>query len=169
MTEEKIREIAVKVYGTEATEQEIRFAHELLSATTPAAAWRTNGEADPHGSHYDCERAALTLGNLTDDELANGAFMNYDAKLSIDDMLNPKPGQHMPIVWMTAVKDRIRWLSRALVKAQGAARESVDLPYVERFSESSGEGGGVYPDHDSGDFVRYTDYVALFGSLTAST
>jgi hypothetical protein len=88
--------------------------------STSAATWRDNGEPDPHGKHYDCERAALTLGSLADDELANGAFMNYDARLSIQDMLNPKPGQHMPIVWMTAVKDRIRWLSRALVKAQAA-------------------------------------------------
>jgi hypothetical protein len=29
-------------------------------------------------------------------------------------MINPKPGQYRPIVWMTAVKERIRWLSRAL-------------------------------------------------------
>lgn len=89
--------------------------------STPAATWRANGEPDPHGKQYDCERAALTLGNLSDDELANGAFMNYDQRLSMEDMLNPKPGKHMPIVWMTAVKERIRWLSRALVKAQAAA------------------------------------------------
>jgi hypothetical protein len=92
-------------------------------AATPAAAWRKAGEPDPHGARYDCERAALTLGNYTDDELANGAFLNYDVRLSVQDMLHPKPGQHMPIVWMTAVKDRIRWLSRALEKEQ--ARDSL--------------------------------------------
>ncbi|MBK5061749.1 hypothetical protein [Paraburkholderia domus] len=83
--------------------------------------WRINGEVDPHGTQYDCERAALTLGTLTDDELANGAFMNYDRRQSLEEMLNPKPGQHMPIVWMTAVKDRIRWLSRALERALAPA------------------------------------------------
>lgn len=87
----------------------------LTSApSTPAAFWRDRGEADPHGKQYECERYALTLGNLTDDELANGAFMNYDTRLSVEDMINPKPGQYRPIVWMTAVKERIRWLSRAL-------------------------------------------------------
>jgi hypothetical protein len=85
--------------------------------STPAAMWRADGEPDPHAGHYDGERATLTLGNMTDDELANGAFMNYDQRLSVQDMLNPRPGQHMPIVWMTAVKDRIRWLSRALERA----------------------------------------------------
>jgi len=84
---------------------------------TPAAEWRVKGEADPHGTQYDCERAALTLGNLTDDDLANGAYMNYDVRMSLDELMNPKPGKHMPIVWMTAVKERIRWLSRALEKA----------------------------------------------------
>ncbi|MFM0058563.1 hypothetical protein PQR64_23355 [Paraburkholderia phytofirmans] len=86
-------------------------------SSTPAAEWRANGEPDPHGKHYDGERAALTLGTLTDDELANEAFLNYDRRLSLDDLLHPKPGRHMPIVWMTAVKERIRWLSRALERA----------------------------------------------------
>lgn len=89
-------------------------------ASTPAAHWRVNGEPDDHGTRYDCERASLALGEYTDDELANGAFMNYDRRFSIEDMLNPKEGQHMPIVWMTAVKDRIRWLSRSLEAALAA-------------------------------------------------
>jgi hypothetical protein len=81
---------------------------------TPASTWRANGEPDPHGTRYNCERASLVLGDLTDDELANGAYLYYDVRMSVEDMLNPKPGQHMPIIWMTAVRDRIRWLSRAL-------------------------------------------------------
>lgn len=91
--------------------------------TTPSSQWRANGEPDPHGKHYDCERAALTLGTLTDDELANEAFLNYDTRLSLEDLLHPKPGRHMPIVWMTAVKERIRWLSRALERALAPASE----------------------------------------------
>lgn len=89
------------------------------AVSTPAATWCVNGEDDPHGDYYDRERAALTLGNLTDDELANGAFMNYDHRPSLEDLLAGKA--FMPIVWMTGVKDRIRWLSRALVKAQANA------------------------------------------------
>jgi len=87
-------------------------------ARTPAARWAANGEPDPHGDSYDCERADLTMGNLTDDELANAAFMNYDSRPSIEDIMAGKA--HMPIAYMTAVKERIRWLSRALVKATAA-------------------------------------------------
>lgn len=85
---------------------------------TPAAAWRAAGESDPHAGHYDGERAALCMGHLTDDALANGAFMNYDQPLNVAGIL---AGTHSsPIAWMTAVKDRIRWLSRALAAATAA-------------------------------------------------
>lgn len=96
---------------------------EALQFATPANHWSGKGEPDPHGTSYDCERAELTLGHYADDELANGAFMNYDRVLSFDTMVNPKEGQFMPIVWMTAVKDRIRWLSRALVRKSKYAND----------------------------------------------
>jgi hypothetical protein len=82
---------------------------------TPPNRWSQIDQQDPHGSHYNCERAKLTLGTLTDDELANAAFMNYDHRPSVDDIVLGKA--YMPIVYMTAVKERIRWLSRALTKA----------------------------------------------------
>jgi hypothetical protein len=71
---------------------------------TPAAKWLERGEPDPHGDRYNCERAALAKGELTDDELANGIFMADRYSLDL-------------IVWQTAAKDRIRWLSRALTAA----------------------------------------------------
>ncbi len=83
---------------------------------TPSAQWRAAGEADPHGDRYDCERADLAMGDLSDDELANGAFLNYDAPLNLEGI---RAGTHSsPIAWMTAVKDRIRWLSRRLEQAK---------------------------------------------------
>lgn len=83
---------------------------------TPAALWRGQGEPDPHGTQYECQRSELTMGALTDDELANGAFMNYDQPLNVAGIM---AGTHSsPIAWMTAVKDRIRWLSRQLVYSQ---------------------------------------------------
>jgi hypothetical protein len=85
--------------------------------STPAAQWRVDGEKDPHAGHYDGERAALTLGKLTDDELANGVFMNADQPMDIARMLARDPDYHPPIVWLTAAKERIRWLSRALERA----------------------------------------------------
>jgi hypothetical protein len=84
--------------------------------STPAAEWRLNGEPDPHGSSYDCERAKLCMGKLTDDELANGAYMNYDVRPPIQSIIDGKA--FSPIAWMTAVKERIRWLSRRLVEAE---------------------------------------------------
>ena len=83
---------------------------------TPAAGWRAAGEPDPHAGRYDCERAELPMGDLSDDELANGAFLNYDAPLNLEGI---RAGTHSsPIAWMTAVKDRIRWLSRKLEEAE---------------------------------------------------
>lgn len=46
-----------------------------MSNKTPSAKWRENGDPDPHGNHYDCERAQLALGDMTDDELANALFI----------------------------------------------------------------------------------------------
>lgn len=70
--------------------------------STPAAKWRENGEPDPHGQHYDCERAKLAKGHLTDDELANALFL-CDHRTSLES-----------IGYLTAAKERIRWLSRKL-------------------------------------------------------
>lgn len=91
----------------------IQFAEPEKS--TPSSMWKMAGEKDPHGTFYDRERANLTMGNLTDDELANGAFLNYNMPLDVQGILNGT--SHSPIAWMTAVKDRIRWLSRSLEKA----------------------------------------------------
>lgn len=86
-----------------------------INTSYSASHWKTNGEPDPHEGKYDGDRADLTLGKLTDDELANAAFMNYDVRPPIKDLLDGTA--HMPIVYMQAVKDRIRWLSRQLAKA----------------------------------------------------
>ncbi|MNX74672.1 hypothetical protein D3C86_1061180 [compost metagenome] len=107
--------------------------------STPSAAWRAAGEPDPHAGHYDGERAALCMGTLTDDELANGAFMNYDMPLNLQGIMAGT--HHSPIAWMTAVKDRIRWLSRALERARAAQAPAVLI-----------------------DFKQATDLLAMFGA-----
>lgn len=105
---------------------------------TPAATWLVNGEPDPHSTRYDCERAKLCMGNLTDDELANGAFLNYDRRPSMQDIIDGKGSS--PIAWMTAVKDRIRWLSRSLVKAQAAdhSRQAQGVDDFDAFAKQQG-------------------------------
>jgi len=85
--------------------------------STPSSRWKAAGEVDPHAGHYDGERSQLTLGKLSDDELANAAFMGYDGALDISRILDRDPNYHAPIALMTAVKDRIRWLSRKLEEA----------------------------------------------------
>ena len=73
---------------------------------TPAAKWREEGKADPHAGRYDNERADLSKGYLTDDELANRVYLADRGDLDLID-------------WLQAAKDRIRWLSRSLYKALG--------------------------------------------------
>ncbi|QDH83529.1 hypothetical protein [Achromobacter phage Motura] len=86
---------------------------EAAVADTPA-----RRDPDDQFAHYvDLKRSELTLGDFTDDELANYAFMNYDRRPSIEDLLTGCG--YPPIAIMTAVKERIRWLSRKLLQAQG--------------------------------------------------
>lgn len=86
--------------------------------STVAARWRANGQPDPHGSRYECERAALPKGDMSDDELANRMFIADRNDLDL-------------IVWQTAAKERIRWLSRALI----AALEPQPDPRDEHFDD----------------------------------
>lgn len=69
-----------------------------LEAQTPGARWRQRGKTDPHGARYDCERAQLAGGHMSDDEVANAVYL--------DPSINN----------LTIAKDRIRWLSRKLAE-----------------------------------------------------
>ena len=82
--------------------------------STPSSKWSSAGESDPHGKAYDCERAELSMGEYTDDELANAVFMHDHRSFDIAATMRGEPGS---IVLLTAAKDRIRWLSRSLDKA----------------------------------------------------
>lgn len=89
---------------------------------TPSSHWSQDGQSDPHGGRYDCERAGLIMGSFSDDELANGAYLNYDRVPSVGALIAGKA--FSPMMWMTGVKDRIRWLSRQLqrfIDAQAVA------------------------------------------------
>lgn len=121
--------------------------------STPAAQWRVAGEQDPHGTQYDCERAALTLGKLTDDELANGVFMNGDRPMDINRILARDPEYHAPIVWLTAAKERIRWLSRALERA--CAPASVQTDHIA--DEHGMVGGDVRPEAVQEAYQQFLD------------
>lgn len=74
----------------------------LARSSTPSSRWQESGKPDPHADRYDekTQRANLCLGSLTDDELANAVFM-CDHRTSLQS-----------ISYLTAAKERIRWLSR---------------------------------------------------------
>lgn len=95
-------------------------------AATPANRWAAAGEPDPHGKRYDCPREALMLGSMTDDELANEVYMWGDHKPSLDDLLTGKAKSSM--TYLTAAKDRIRWLSRQLAKAHAPGAQDAPAP-----------------------------------------
>ena len=95
--------------------------HQRTDEATPAARWRAEGRSDPHGDRYDCERAKLGLGNMTDDELANAVFMHGGDRLDLAAVIRGEPS---PISLLTAAKDRIRWLSRQLEAAKQATGEA---------------------------------------------
>lgn len=75
---------------------------------TPAARWREEGQPDPHGDLYACARHETAGGQFSDDEVANGVFMQP----SMD--------------WLHIAKDRIRWLSRRLTLLEKAAKPFAD-------------------------------------------
>lgn len=97
--------------------------HLMKYEGTPANRRGDTGDEDPFIRYLDRERADLPLGKLTDDELANAIFMNYDVRPPIEDLLSGKG--IMPIVYMTAGKERIRWLSRKLTEALGVNKATV--------------------------------------------
>lgn len=96
---------------SETAERWNRRAPQAASAT-PSAMWREDGLPDPHGTRYDCDRAKLAMGDLTDDELANAVFIHGNNSPDFREVLAGTA--KMPIAYLTAAKDRIRWLSRQL-------------------------------------------------------
>lgn len=84
-----------------------------MKQQTPAAEWRVNGESDPHGDQYNCQREELTMGDWSDDALANAVFLYGNVVPDFQLVIEGKA--KMPITYLTAAKDRIRWLSRRTV------------------------------------------------------
>jgi uncharacterized phage infection (PIP) family protein YhgE len=82
---------------------------------TPSAEWREAGQDDPHGDRYSCEREALALGHLSDDQLANAVFAHNHRELDLAAVMS---GESSSITLLTAAKQRIRWLSRKLVATE---------------------------------------------------
>lgn len=77
----------------------------LNDSYTPPNNFSPSNKDDPHGNMYNGERAKLTMGGLTDDQMASALFMDGDST-------NPFVSK---IALLTAGKERIRWLSRSMI------------------------------------------------------
>ena len=102
--------LAVALHDTKCLD-EVQARLMLLESTleTPSSRWAAAGEPDPHGDSYNCSRSDLTLGRLTDDELANAVYLHDHRRLDLAAVLSGEPSS---IALLTAAKERIRWLSR---------------------------------------------------------
>lgn len=87
-----------------------------MTAKTPIAEWMLKNEADPFDGRYDCERDELPMGEMSDYRFANELYINGDRSPSIQELISGQAKR--PIVWLTAAKDRIRWLGFQLYKAE---------------------------------------------------
>ena len=98
---------------------------ELNSKSTPSANWFINGEKDPFPELINQERGSLCLGNHTDDELAAEVFL-YGNPSDREKSQRLMSGQIPDIAYLTAAKERIRWLSRHLESSLKANQELVN-------------------------------------------
>jgi hypothetical protein len=71
-----------------------------MTKNTPFAKWRDDGETDPHGEHYSKGVESLAHGNYPSEFIAHALTVN------VSDIFF--------ITWLTAGKERLRWLSRKL-------------------------------------------------------
>lgn len=103
-------------------EQIFALAHQYLGITkynsesTPSSNWYVNGDTDFHPDLIDKERGSLMLGDYTDDALANAVFLHGNPcdREKTQRLLS---GEISDIAYLTAGKERIRWLSRHLERA----------------------------------------------------
>jgi hypothetical protein len=86
----------------------------IATEETPSSFWSEYGKPDFHAGVYDGDRAKLTLGFMTDDELANGVYLHGNRLQSTQELISSAIS---PLGWLAAAKERIHWLSRALERA----------------------------------------------------
>lgn len=86
---------------------------ELNSTSTPSSNWFKDGDPDNFPKLINKERGDLMLGDHTDDELANAIFM-YGNPCDHEKTRRLMAGELTDMAYLTAGKERIRWLSRHL-------------------------------------------------------
>ena len=86
---------------------------QLNSPSTPSSRWFVEGSEDYHPDLINKDRGLLMLGDHTDDELANELFL-YGNMSDYEKTRALLSGKSSSIAYLTAGKERIRWLSRHL-------------------------------------------------------
>ena len=111
---------------------------ELNSPSTPSSRWLVDGEADPHPELINEERGSLMLGNHTDEELANAIYLHGNPS-DAEKHRRLLKGDIMDIAYLTAGKERIRWLSRHLEAQLKANQELVaEIQHLKKAIETLG-------------------------------
>ncbi len=92
---------------------------------------------DPFEKYTRLERHQLAMGDLTDDALANAVYLHGNAVPRLQDVMSGEA--KMPIVYLTAAKERIRWLSRRnLLLEQQLAEAQAALAEKNRYVQIDG-------------------------------
>lgn len=99
---------------------------ELNSPSTPSSRWLVDGEPDTFPKLINKERGDLMLGDHTDDELANAIFM-YGNPCDHEKTRRLINGELTDMAYLTAGKERIRWLSRHLEASLKANSKLADM------------------------------------------
>lgn len=88
--------------------------------------WLANGEPDQFADYLKRNREDMPMADFSDDELANAAFMHYGRAPEVEMAMMVKHHEektlhlfHSRIGIMTAVKERLRWLSRRVAVLEG--------------------------------------------------
>jgi hypothetical protein len=73
-----------------------------MNKSTPFSEWSRDGLPDPHNEYYQGEKANIAMGDKP--------------SMAVATMLPVMAGTLMGIVWLTAAKEHLRWLSRKLYR-----------------------------------------------------
>jgi len=84
-----------------------------VAEQTPSSRALEHGEKREFMKHLDQARGQLAMGDLTDDELACAVFIHGDMSTE-EKVRRYHSGEPTAIMYLTAAKERIRWLSRHL-------------------------------------------------------
>ena len=122
--------------------------------------WLTKGEEDPFPHYLERDRSDLPMADFSDDALGNYLFMNYDRTVDEDVAIIMAIGrgdktEHVSRIMMaTAVKERLRWLSRRVMVLEGTYPGTTPKVTVEEAQ--------TFPEQERRAWERLEENLPLF-------